>query len=59
MNHPSPPRSEGLLPSDAEPEVAEEVSVDQQSDGTRQVGTLPDAAATADAIAEALRPKAP
>lgn len=39
----TPQRSEGLLP--AEDEVAEEVSLDQQSDQARRVGHAPSAPA--------------
>ncbi|SHG74077.1 hypothetical protein [Massilia sp. CF038] len=51
-------RSEGLLPDQADdraPEVAEEVSLDQQSDQARQVGTLQPGPASG-ALAEALQP---
>lgn len=57
-----PVRSEGLLPADDadQPlEVAEEVNLDQQSDGARRVGALPDdtpVSKPADALAETLRP---
>lgn len=51
-----PARSEGLLPADpSTPEVAEEVSLDQQSGGARRVGAAPpnvSGAAPADAMAE-------
>ncbi|HEY0060827.1 MAG TPA: hypothetical protein VGC21_01830 [Telluria sp.] len=53
---PHPARSEGLLPDqsdDRAPEVAEEVSLDLQSDQARQVGKVPPGAAGA-AMAEAL-----
>ncbi|ALK97365.1 hypothetical protein AB595_12250 [Massilia sp. WF1] len=56
-------RSEDLLPAgaadnaDGRFEVAEEVSLDQQSDATRQVGKAPKGIA-ADALAESLKPDA-
>ncbi len=64
----SPPnqgtRSEGLLPADGPDEnleVAEEVSLDLQSDATRRVGTLASdtpAGKPADALAQTLAPDA-
>lgn len=62
--HPAsqPARSEGLLPADGpDPnlEVAEEVSLDLQSDSTRKVGAMaPDTPVSkpTDAMAEALKP---
>lgn len=59
--HPDP-RSEGLLPADqadANLEVAEEVSLDLQSDSTRRVGAMPPATPVSDpaqAVSEALQP---
>jgi hypothetical protein len=56
-----PARSEGLLPADSAdppPEVAEEVSLDLQSDSTRQVGAAPPASAPgnpAEALADTLQ----
>jgi hypothetical protein len=56
-------RSEDLLPAgaadnaDGRFEVAEEVSLDQQSDATRRVGRAPKGIAS-DALAEALQPDA-
>ena len=51
-------RSEGLLPADGADEnleVAEEVSLDVQSDSARRVGTLPpDSPAAATALADTL-----
>ena len=55
----SGPRSEGLLPADnADPnlDVAEEVSLDLQSDSARRVGALPPAAEKA--LADTLVPGA-
>lgn len=55
-------RSENLLPAgaaddeDGRFEVAEEVSLDQQSDDTRRVGQAPKGAA-ADALADTLKSK--
>ena len=55
-------RSEGLLPADgpdANLEVAEEISVDLQSDSTRQVGGMPldtPVSKPCEALAETLRP---
>jgi len=57
----NPVRSEGLLPADATappPEVAEEVSLDLQSDSTRQVGAAPpdkDPGKPAEGLAQALQ----
>jgi hypothetical protein len=52
-------RSENLLPTDGADdgrfEVAEEVSLDEQSDTARRVGKAP-AGATLDAMGDALRP---
>jgi hypothetical protein len=50
-------RSEALLPAEPDPqrEVAEEVSLDQQSDAARQVGAVKQGPA-AQAMAEALKP---
>jgi hypothetical protein len=54
-------RSENLLPTggaddaDGRFEVAEEVSLDQQSDATRRVGQAPKGTAS-DAVAESLKP---
>ena len=67
---PQPPdeagsRSEGLLPTDGvDPnlEIAEEVSLDLQSDSTRRVGSLPPDTPVSDpaaAIAESLSPPTP
>jgi hypothetical protein len=60
---PPPARPEGLLPADpSTPEVAEEVSLDQQSDSVRRVGAAPPhvpGAAPADAMAETLQPSPP
>ncbi len=59
------PRSEGLLPADGPDEnleVAEEVSLDLQSDATRRVGALASdtpAGKPADALAQALAPDGP
>ncbi len=62
-HHPSgqPPRSDNLLPpesgqdeSDARFEVAEEVSLDQQSDQARQLGQLPPDAAPGASVSGAL-----
>jgi hypothetical protein len=56
-------RSEDLLPAgaadnaDGRFEVAEEVSLDQQSDATRRVGKAPEGA-VADALADSLKPGA-
>lgn len=56
-----PVRSEGLLPADepnASLDVAEEVSLDQQSDSARRIGALSDdtpATKPADALAVTLR----
>jgi hypothetical protein len=56
-------RSEDLLPAgaadnaDGRFEVAEEVSLDQQSDATRRVGQAPKDIAS-DALAESLKPDA-
>ena len=53
------PRSEGLLPADGadeQLEVAEEVSLDLQSDSARRVGALPPAAEKA--LADTLAPGA-
>jgi hypothetical protein len=56
-------RSEDLLPAgaadnaDGRFEVAEEVSLDQQSDATRRVGQAPKGIAS-DAVAESLKPDA-
>jgi hypothetical protein len=56
-------RSEDLLPAgaadnaDGRFEVAEEVSLDQQSDATRRVGQAPKGIAS-DALAESLKPDA-
>jgi hypothetical protein len=58
-------RSEGLLPADdadASLEVAEEVSLDLQSDGTRGIGAPPSdtpVSKPAEAMAEALTPTKP
>jgi hypothetical protein len=55
-------RSEALLPAgaaddaDGRFDVAEEVSLDQQSDATRRVGQAPKGSA-ADALADTLKPK--
>jgi hypothetical protein len=53
-------RSENLLPADdaadGRYDVAEEVSLDQQSDATRRVGQPPKGAAS-DAMADALNPE--
>jgi hypothetical protein len=54
-------RSDKLLPADSKSgdgrfDVAEEVSLDQQSDTARQVGAAP-AGGAADALAESLRDK--
>lgn len=55
-------RSEGLLSAhdaDQPREVAEEVNLDQQSDGARRVGAAPDdtpVSKPADALAKTLRP---
>ena len=58
-------RSEDLLPAgaadntaDGRFEVAEEVSLDQQSDATRRVGKAPKGIAS-DALAESLKPDTP
>ena len=57
-------RSEGLLPTDGpDPnlEVAEEVSLDLQSDSTRRVGALPPdtpVSKPAEALAQSLQPDA-
>lgn len=55
-------RSENLLPADDAADgrfdVAEEVSLDQQSDATRRVGKAPKGIA-ADALAESLKSDAP
>jgi hypothetical protein len=58
-------RSEDLLPAgaadntgDGRFEVAEEVSLDQQSDATRRVGQAPKGIAS-DALADSLKPDAP
>lgn len=57
-----PTRSEALLPADAAdpaPEVAEEVSLDLQSDASRRVGAAPPENAPgkpAEALADALQP---
>jgi hypothetical protein len=52
-------RSENLLPADdaadGRYDVAEEVSLDQQSDATRRVGQPPNGSA-ADGLADALKP---
>jgi hypothetical protein len=52
-------RSENLLPADdatdGRYDVAEEVSLDQQSDATRRVGQPPSGSA-ADGLADALKP---
>jgi transcription initiation factor TFIID subunit TAF12 len=57
-------RSEDLLPAgaadntaDGRFEVAEEVSLDQQSDATRRVGKAPEGIAS-DALADSLKPDA-
>ena len=55
------PRSEGLLPADGadeQLEVAEEVSLDLQSDSARQVGAMPREPAAAQALAATLAPAA-
>src|SRR4051794_12066840 len=53
-------RSENLLPADdaadGRYDVAEEVSLDQQSDATRRVGQAPRGSAS-DAVADALAPE--
>lgn len=64
--NPSPDaaRSEGLLPpadADPPPEVAEEVSLDLQSDSTRNIGAAPPDNAPgkpAEALAQSLQPPA-
>jgi hypothetical protein len=56
-------RSEGLLPAGEDDddndryEVAEEINLDQQSDGVRHLGNLPEDDDEAAAVAESLRPK--
>ena len=57
----NPSRSENMLPTDTDSSgddgrfnVAEEVSLDQQSDSTRKVGQAP-AGAAADALAETVK----
>ena len=65
MNHATNPenRSDNLLPTDGDEsgddgrfEVAEEVSMDQQSDSSRKVGQVSDDA-TAKALAESIEEK--
>jgi hypothetical protein len=55
-------RSENLLPADdaadGRYDVAEEVSLDQQSDATRRVGKPPKGIAS-DALADSLKPNKP